>query len=565
MQKLVFVNGAGKEIDLTSGNFGIVNWEGLSNTDLNIQSQQVPFEDGGVFLDALIEQREIELTVAIYDGNDLELRYQKKRELISVLNPKLGEGILTYTNNYLSKQIKAVPQIPLFENKNSNDAGTLKAEVAFTCCNPYWEDLTDTEITVANATNNEGLYIANLEVDYDGDVETGFELQIGSGLKDFKITKTSEDEVKQIQIKRSGYVLPQMTVNTNVGQKDIKGLSIIENQSNLVIDEAGAELCITYQSKAFTFRNGLYYGVGNYTNQNEKDVIIFTSSDLIHWNKKSVIANDIWDDKMRFIFFDEESDILYLGFSYGADSKIYKSTDDGETWEFVETVTGKHNDMCFNKKDKTVFVSQGVCAYNELTQEVCEAYDGKMYIHRNNEIIIVEKEGISDPQYMVSDKRGNYYLCKLAFYGYAYFRATDYNGNEVPIESDENFYSQCCLIIDNRIIALSIIPYTSKMKFFEFVYSDGKLHIVSEQEVYSQFFCHYLNNTVFGFSDNETLYSDRKEKFNLISSLIQYLQDGSDMGMKLTKGKNTFVITYEKDVSDNIGIKMKFRQKYIGV
>ena len=77
MQKLVFINGAGKEIDLSSGNFAVVNWEGLSNTDLNIQSQQVPFQDGGVFLDALIEQREIAVTVAIYDGNNLELRYQK--------------------------------------------------------------------------------------------------------------------------------------------------------------------------------------------------------------------------------------------------------------------------------------------------------------------------------------------------------------------------------------------------------------------------------------------------------------------------------------------------------
>ena len=133
MQKLVFINGNGIQIDLTAGNFGITNWAGLSNTGLNIQTQQVPFEDGGVFLDALMEQREIEVTVAIYDGNNLELRYQKKRELISALNPKLGEGTLIYTNDYLSRQIKAVPQIPLFENKNSNDAGTLKASVAFSC------------------------------------------------------------------------------------------------------------------------------------------------------------------------------------------------------------------------------------------------------------------------------------------------------------------------------------------------------------------------------------------------------------------------------------------------
>ena len=49
MQKLIWTNSDGDSIDLTSGNYGITNWEGFSNTSLNIQSQQVPFQDGGVF------------------------------------------------------------------------------------------------------------------------------------------------------------------------------------------------------------------------------------------------------------------------------------------------------------------------------------------------------------------------------------------------------------------------------------------------------------------------------------------------------------------------------------
>ena len=158
MQRLVFTNGGGTTIDLTSGNFGITNWEGLSGVDLNIQTQTVPFQDGGVFLDALLEQREISVTVAIQDNNDLSARYERKRQLISALNPKFGEGVLVYTNDYLSRQIKAVPQLPIFENKNSNDSGTLKASVAFTCCSPYWEDLEDTVVDVKgfNVIQNNG-------------------------------------------------------------------------------------------------------------------------------------------------------------------------------------------------------------------------------------------------------------------------------------------------------------------------------------------------------------------------------------------------------------------------
>ena len=45
MQKLIWKNANGEELNLTSGNYGITNWEGFANTSLNIQSQQVPFQD----------------------------------------------------------------------------------------------------------------------------------------------------------------------------------------------------------------------------------------------------------------------------------------------------------------------------------------------------------------------------------------------------------------------------------------------------------------------------------------------------------------------------------------
>ena len=106
MQKLVWRNSNGDEIDLTKAPYGITNWEGFSNTSLNIQSQQVPFQDGGVFLDALMEQRELSVTLAIQDNNNLENRYKYRRELIHILNPKLGEGYLIYTNDFISKRIK---------------------------------------------------------------------------------------------------------------------------------------------------------------------------------------------------------------------------------------------------------------------------------------------------------------------------------------------------------------------------------------------------------------------------------------------------------------------------
>ena len=117
MQKLRFVNGNGVELDLTSGHYGITNWSGFSNADLTIQGQQVPFQDGEVFLDALYNPRELSVTLAINDNNNLALRYELKRELISVMNAKLGEGYIYYKNDFIEKRIKVIPQLPIFENK----------------------------------------------------------------------------------------------------------------------------------------------------------------------------------------------------------------------------------------------------------------------------------------------------------------------------------------------------------------------------------------------------------------------------------------------------------------
>ena len=209
MQRLVFTNGGGQTIDLTSGNFGITNWEGLSGVGLNIQTQQVPFQDGGVFLDALMEQREISVTVAIQDNNDLSARYERKRQLISALNPKLGEGVLVYTNDYLSRQIKAVPQLPIFENKNSNDAGTLKASVVFSCPSPYWEDL---EETVINA-NLKSIAIANNE----GDIPVQVEIELFGNATNPKITNLRNNKHIEYQEQLD---MP-LYINTGIGVKEV--------------------------------------------------------------------------------------------------------------------------------------------------------------------------------------------------------------------------------------------------------------------------------------------------------------------------------------------------------
>lgn len=362
MQKLVFINGTGSQIDLTAGNFGITNWAGLSNTGLNIQTQQVPFEDGGVFLDALMDQREIELTVAIRDDNDLSVRYQKKRELISALNPKLGEGTLIYTNDYLSRQIKAVPKIPLFENKNSNDAGTLKASVVFSCCSPYWEDVEEMEIVI----NADEIKI----IENKGDIPCQLNIDLFNIDSENLLVKNITED-KSILI--NGVYDEVVNINTGIGNKKVvekkfnSEISYIApnvvcgcyDESNNEFVLAGNEIIIkTKDFKSFNVYSTSYNISKIYFFPETNKFVATTSNstiysyDGINWSSTNVYY--------------KLSNVFYLNGKYygsvanGNDTIIYQS-EDLATWT-SSTVTGIYLNKIIYAEDLSLFVGIGVAS-----------------------------------------------------------------------------------------------------------------------------------------------------------------------------------------------------------
>lgn len=348
MQKLIFINGSGTQIDLTSGNFGITNWAGLSNTGLNIQTQQVPFEDGDVFLDALMEAREIELTVAIQDNNNLELRYQKKRELIAALNPKLGEGTLIYTNDYLSRQIKAVPQIPLFENKNSNDAGTLKSSVAFTCCSPYWEDVEETQITF-------GIDSMPL-IENKGDVEISPKIEIYTeNVTNAKIENLTTNQKIQID----GEITQPVYINTESGKKEIYQQELNIGISNLL--RIGKTIETPYGLFAITLTE------------------IIKTEDNKNWTSNFNITGY---DYFKDIVYSSEKNIMMAITQHN----VYISSDNGNSWELSATVTsGFHFNEClmYDQHTHNFVIGCGLYSEMEIDGNVLVSEDGYNWSNLN--------------------------------------------------------------------------------------------------------------------------------------------------------------------------------------
>jgi len=364
MQKLIWKNSLGNEINLTKAPYGIIEWEGFSNASLNIQSQQTPFEDGGVFLDALIEQRELSVTLKMQDNNNLETRYRLRRELIHILNPKLGEGYLIYTNDFTTKRIKCIPQIPLFPTHNSNDSGTPKASLSWTACNPYWEDLEETSITIEG--NN------SINIDYQGDYKCEPEIQLlGSGTN--PKLKNLSNETKLVL---SGEVQDSI-INLAPGRKSANkkkmGFSLIADQRKFFLENdellvsVGRVISVTkdmvnYETVYIPSENlwcGAYgngtFVIGEGTNK------LIKSLDGIHWENIETKPNGL----VYCCMFDSENNLFY----FMINRTLYYSPD-CVTFTSVNSESVSVNCNAMVKKGNYIFIvgDSGKMYYSEIRE-----------------------------------------------------------------------------------------------------------------------------------------------------------------------------------------------------
>lgn len=214
MQNLKYINGNGNEINFVSDEICVVDWQGLANVGLSIQSQTIPDTDGSVYIDSLYEDREITLQIAINDNKNLKRRYEIKRELIKMLNAKLGQGYLVYENDFIAKKIKVIPELPIFENKNYNDTGTLKADLTFYANGVYWEDLEETSVELKGGDN--------VTIQNDGDVETNVNIDYIGFNDNLVLNNISTDTKIDIDSTNKNYI----KIKTDKGNKRVSGVEI---------------------------------------------------------------------------------------------------------------------------------------------------------------------------------------------------------------------------------------------------------------------------------------------------------------------------------------------------
>lgn len=396
MQKLVYKNPNGVEIDLTSGNYGVIKWDGFSSVDLEIQSQQVPFQDGSVYLDSLLGERDLSVTVAVNDNNDLGKRYELEREMIIALNPKLGEGELIYTNDFLSKKITCVPHLPQFDTKNMNNSGTRKAKVDFTASNPYWEDLEETEIVLTGGNQK--------IINYDGDYKVEPEIIL--------MGNSTNPDIKNIKNNTSISINGSVTnslINLAYGEKTFnkQNLGFLLNAENRVMAMENNEFQIIIGSATITKTKDLknFKVVKIASNENffcgcyGKNYFVIGGTNL----SKS-IDGEVWENipnplgTVQACYYDNDAEIFYFGIA----SKLY-STNDLSTFSEVSDLGYainkiiKHNNKIFIVTNNTSISNHGGCFeyYNGVLTDLPTNTKKDLYsIASDGEnLVVVGKDG----------------------------------------------------------------------------------------------------------------------------------------------------------------------------
>lgn len=108
MEKLVFTNSANESITLDySGDFILDSWAGMGAAEVIPITTKGYRQNGYGYNGLTLGMRIIPINIR-YAGD----YYRKKRIIDKIFNPLLGEGVLTYTNDFISKSITVITTMP---------------------------------------------------------------------------------------------------------------------------------------------------------------------------------------------------------------------------------------------------------------------------------------------------------------------------------------------------------------------------------------------------------------------------------------------------------------------
>lgn len=228
MEKFIFKNSIGKQIEIAySGNYLLDTYDGLTAAEVIPTTSRGYSQNGYTLISSNLGARTITIHFYIY-GETMQEFYQCRAALAQVFNPLGGNGLLTYTNDYISRSIYATVSVPpTIENKMGN---LQQCAVELTAYNPFWFDVAENALRMADFQGGLKFPLKSAyytfahkgdigNITNSGDVEMPLRIEFRGEATNPEITLTNTNE--RIKVNTTIEEDEKLIINTEYGNKSV--------------------------------------------------------------------------------------------------------------------------------------------------------------------------------------------------------------------------------------------------------------------------------------------------------------------------------------------------------
>ena len=228
---LRYTNSKGDSITFSHQRPYIVSqFTGFADSQVNVQRQKAPYQDGYTWIDSLLEEKPMSLTFTIMGGE------QERRFASHVLNPKLRGQIEYNSNNKLYSIDVEIESGPLFPSGDDRGPFHQLGVVEFLALNPFWRSKPEEPMPTFEPLFEfpfEGEFqmgISRIQrvIQYEGDVPTPVQIEFYGPATNPKVENVTTGEY--------------IKVNQTLGENEVMKIDTTSGQKSVVfVDENGDE------------------------------------------------------------------------------------------------------------------------------------------------------------------------------------------------------------------------------------------------------------------------------------------------------------------------------------
>lgn len=231
--KFIYTNENNESVSISrTGTFRILDVDGISKVDSDVQTVKSAYQDGSTHIDSLLDVRYITLEIGIFAETEAQI-YTHRRTLSRVFNPKMRGGMLLCEFVNGKREIGAVPEASVHFPTGDNSPKFQRAVIELVCPDPYWLSLTSQTKPMANwigglkfplSFRGRSLKFAErgtrVFLNNDGDVSSPIEVVFkGIALNPTVMNKTTGEFIK---VNRELTATDKLIISTGFGNKRVE-------------------------------------------------------------------------------------------------------------------------------------------------------------------------------------------------------------------------------------------------------------------------------------------------------------------------------------------------------